>query len=189
MASLTDHVRRHYEDQGLSEERLGELRAIARSGATGRARSRSWLRYGMAAAVLVTATIGVFLAFPRSAVAERVIREIAMKHNKALDMEFRVSCCEDLCECMSKLDCRPVTPERIRERGLRVVGARYCSVEGELAAQIRLEDEKGRRYTLYQCRCTPDLEKIEEASDTVNGVRVEVWREAGLFMGLAGPGE
>lgn len=186
MSSLTDHVRSHYEEQRLTDRRLAEISAIARSGSSPVSR-RPWIRYGSAAALLVTAVVVSVLLFSGPDVSAAVAREIAMNHGKALAVEFQASCCEDLCECMDKLDCSPVTPRRVRERGLRVVGARYCSIQGELAAQIRLEDRDGRRWTLYQCPCTPALEDIRESSTTIDGVRVEVWQEEGLFMGLAGP--
>ena len=50
-----------------------------------------------------------------------------------------------------------------------------------------LKDDAGRVLTLYEFRENKSFESIHEADLDVNGVRVILWREADLIMGLAGP--
>ena len=76
-------------------------------------------------------------------------------------------------------------PAGLAERGLRLAGARYCSVQGCMAAQVSVVDEAGESWTLYQVRPDERLAKLDAAKIEIDGVDVELWREAGLVMGLA----
>jgi hypothetical protein len=60
-------------------------------------------------------------------------------------------------------------------------------VRGQIAAQIRLTDAGGRTCTLYEARPADELSEVTSAEFNIDGCRVEVWREAGLLMILAGP--
>ena len=71
--------------------------------------------------------------------------------------------------------------------GERIVGARYCSLGGEMAAQIRFRDAAARVCTLYQARDSEAFRGVREGTFEMSGVRVRVWRESGLVMGLAEP--
>lgn len=86
---------------------------------------------------------------------------------------------------MSKLDFVLTAPQQLPNTQLSVVGARYCSIQGHLAAQIKLEDSQGKHYTLYE-RSLIDTPTLPNQSEyRVDGIRVQAWREAGLFFGLA----
>jgi len=86
---------------------------------------------------------------------------------------------------MSKLDFVLTAPQQLPNTQLGVVGARYCSIQGHLAAQIKLEDSQGKHYTLYE-RSLIDTPTLPNQSEyMVDGIRVQAWREAGLFFGLA----
>jgi len=67
-----------------------------------------------------------------------------------------------------------------------MLGGRYCSIQGRLAAQIKLEDEAGRVLTLYQTRFSEAFEGISEQRCELDGIQVRIWREGGLLFGLAG---
>jgi len=86
---------------------------------------------------------------------------------------------------MKKLDFTPVASSRIEKNGLRFLGARYCSIQGQLAAQIKLIDNNGQIQTLYQTQMNSKLESLPEKMYVVNGVRITQWQENGLFFGLA----
>jgi len=85
---------------------------------------------------------------------------------------------------MSKLDFSLIHSKKSDIQNLQLLGARYCSIQGELAA---LEDKIGRTYTLYQSPVTDDLLGLKAGERVQDGLRLKLWREAGLFFGLVGP--
>jgi hypothetical protein len=177
-------VRAFYEAQQLPEEHLARLRDLARA-----ARPPLWRRspamLGTAAAVLAIAA-GAFLLSRRAGdAAAEVAREIARNHEKQLDPEFVSASYAEIRARMPRLDFDVAEPRGPRMKGLRLVGARYCSLRGYIAAQLRLVGEEGRLHTLYEVRDGPAFDDIDPARIEVGGVAVDIWREGGLVLGLA----
>ena len=146
----------------------------------------------LAAAGLLVATLGVLLFNQFQAdrwrpLAKSAAAEIAMNHNKNLAVEFEARAFRELDAPMAKLDFALVPPACMDREGLRLGGARYCHIGGRIAAQIRLMDAQGERLTLYEFRPGADHEGLRETSFDIAGVRVTVWLESGLVMGLARP--
>ena len=138
----------------------------------------------VAAAILV-GVIGLFLYEAddppaASALASRAAHEIALNHRKQFAIEFTGRGFDGLAAQMPKLDFQPFQPNRVRRHGYRFVGARYCSVGGQVAAQIRLQDRYRRKLTLYQFRPGSEFEELRESRIDVDGVSVQIWREGGL---------
>jgi hypothetical protein len=107
-----------------------------------------------------------------------------MNHKKQLDMEFLAEDYSTLQAQMSRLDFALAPPSNLAASSLHVVGARYCSIQGQLAAQIRARDPAGFVYTLYETKLTDKLRAVAVEVKT-DGVRIRLWRENGLFYGLA----
>lgn len=117
--------------------------------------------------------------------AQLVAAEIALNHTKRFEAEFAPSNVRELGNVMTKLDFAPVYPERVQQAGYELTGARYCSVGGAIAVQLHLVDSAGEAYTLYQFREGSSFTVPEELAVDVNGVRVQLWNESGLIIGLA----
>ena len=75
----------------------------------------------------------------------------------------------------------------MKEMNMRIVGARYATLGGEMAAQIVYVDEHGIPCTLYEARPADRLARIATGDQQVDGLRVSVWKEKGLVMVLARP--
>ena len=182
---LEDRIRTYYAAQSLDDATLQSLRTTA----TGRGRARRQaVRAIWLAAALFLVALGV-LRGPWSAeqIERPVAAEIALNHNKQLEPEFLAAEFGGLHGAMPKLDFAPVEPRRLRNEGHRLAGARYCSVGGRIAAQIRLVDARGRNLTLYQFRAGDRYDRLTTSDFDFDGVRVTIWQEAGLVMGLARP--
>ena len=189
--NLDTRLRAHYRRECLAPDALARLRSLATS--PGR---RRLPRMAMAAAaVLLVATLttlGVLLFQHFQAdrwheLASSAAAEIAMNHNKNLAVEFEARTFRELDVPMAKLDFAVVPPACMDREGLRLAGARYCHIGGRIAAQIRLTDPHDERLTLYEFRPGADHEGLQESSFDIAGVRVRVWLESGLVMGLARP--
>jgi hypothetical protein len=116
-----------------------------------------------------------------------VIREISMNHRKNLQAEYKVPAIGALSQVMAKLDFTPVSPEPLKLENFTLIGARYCSIQGNLAVLITLRDESGRRYSLYQAPLDGGLAHIPKLKTNQDGTTVSLWTEKTIFMGLVGP--
>ncbi len=202
-ASLPDHLKEYYAGRTLSPATLERLRSLAEVSrrerrSAGRATERQRLRRLVAVAVagLVVGGLAVVLGPLVSsrigggeALARGICREVALNHSKQLAIEFPATDYDGLRSAMGKLDFVLVRPSDPAVAKLRVVGARYCSIQGRIAAQIRLEDERGRPHTLYETHPSGELEAVPERAMEVAGARIRLWRESGLLLGLASPAD
>lgn len=202
--NLDERLRGFYQRQSIAPATMDRLKrqldaaaaATVAAGESGTASLSRLRRPVLIAAVFsMIAAVGTVLLLvlwlstsqPGERVARLAAQEVALNHHKQLDVEYPASTIDELAGAMSKLDFTPVMPQRFRDTGHRLIGARYCSVRGQIAAQIRLTDASGRTCTLYEARPANELSEITPAEFNIDGCRVEVWREAGLLMVLAGP--
>lgn len=182
--TFRSRVRAYYEGHQLPEERLERLRTLAKSSPPPFSRRRLAI-VGLLAAALALAATGLLLSGRPGGTHIDVAREIARNHRKQLDPEFHSGSYAEIAARMPRLDFLVVEPRGPQSEGLRLAGARYCSLQGCIAAQLRLIGQDGRLYTLYEVKDGPAFAGIEPARVEVDGVVVQTWREAGLVLGLA----
>lgn len=186
-ADVQDQVRAYYDAQALRPEKLDAIMAdlpAQAAVALSPRRFSAGLAWAVAASIALV-LLGGFWALRATPSTELVAREIALNHTKALTPDHPAERFEQLASMRDKLGFVPVEPAGLAERGLRLAGARYCSLQGCMAAQVSVIDAQGEAWTLYQVRPDERLSKLGEATVVVDGVDVELWREAGLVMGLA----
>ncbi|MDH5730751.1 MAG: hypothetical protein OEZ58_17320 [Gammaproteobacteria bacterium] len=169
----------HQTDSPLPQSLAQPPAAVLPSQATGSA----WL---WVASMLFVLLLSV-LQMQSENVDQRVAKEIALNHNKHLNVEFKTPHVTELNSVMHKLDFQLTTPSQNDVSRLQLVGARYCSIQGNLAAQLQLRNAKGEHYTLYQTPVVDDIQALRSQTWVVDGVEIRHWQEAGLFFGLAGP--
>ncbi|MEM7624635.1 MAG: hypothetical protein AAF333_03290 [Planctomycetota bacterium] len=187
---VQEQVRAYYAGQTLRPEKLDAVLADLPSGTAAlaprrRTFSSAWAVAASVALVLVVGGLWTLRPSADASPTSLVAREIALNHTKALTPDHPAERFEQLASMRDKLGFAPVEPAGLAERGLRLAGARYCSVQGCMAAQVSVVDERGEAWTLYQVRPDERLATLDEVSIAVDGVDVELWREAGLVMGLA----
>lgn len=182
MKTVSDHMVDHYNAQHLSEDTVQDLIT-----ATHRAdQRRRWRRAAVtllaAAAVLIVVLFGPLRPTP----LERAAKEVAHNHYKQPALEVLTDDYAAAGEALRRLRFTPTAPARLEDRGLEMLGARYCSIQDHLAVQVRLTDADSRLYTLYETRLTTDLEDLT-GEIAMEGVRIEIWQEDGLLFALASP--
>ncbi|WDE09050.1 hypothetical protein SG34_030205 [Thalassomonas viridans] len=118
---------------------------------------------------------------------EKVVSEIAYNHNKQAAMEVKSAALSDVSNYLSKLDFSLINSERFASPEWQLLGGRYCSIQGSLAAQLRIRNtQTGKVMTLYQTKLpqySPAIGDTHLGYDA--GVKVELWSEKGLILGLA----
>ncbi|MAE97351.1 MAG: hypothetical protein CL910_22100 [Deltaproteobacteria bacterium] len=185
---------REIQIESSEEPTFGESRAPSsfRGGSRGRRRIASrWV--GAAAAALILLP---FLFFELrgsephdpAALAGSIRHEIVLNHRKNLAVEFDAEDYLGLREQMDRLDFALLRPQRFGGGELQLLGGRYCSLQGRMAAQLKLEDEEGRVLTLYQTGFGEVFEGLPEEQRELDGIPIRIWREGDLLFGLAGAG-
>jgi hypothetical protein len=151
-------------------------------------------RWAVAAAAGVTAlllaTASLLLRSPHpgpQTPTMLLVRQAAAGHNERQELEIHARSFGDLRGGMKSLDFTLVEPRAVREMSMRLVGARYTTLAGVIAAQIAYIDAAGAPCTLYEARPAGPLAAVVPGVHQVDGVEVEVWREKGLLMLLARP--
>lgn len=188
MTDVEQRIDRYYEGLDLTREQEERVRdAMSASAPDPRSRPQlaTWSA-SLAAMLALGIALGVWM--PRGQTdgdlgARRVSEEIKLNHEKQLAPEVAGTSYGALGAAMPKLDFAPVAPPD--PGGYSVVGARYCSIGPAIAAQFKLESSDGRSATLYQFRGDA-FPVIEDGSVyEVDGVRVTLWRQGDLVVGLA----
>lgn len=170
-------LREHFDQQELSPEDLQRIRKSA---------SRRFPHWGiMALAAAVLLSVGWFMARP--GLVERVSNEIVYNHLKDMPVEFTAGRMEVLRKSLPKLAFHPIHSQYTRSWKLR--GGRYCSIQGEIAAQLQFESAGKDRITVYQA---PLPNEWQERNGLINqrttrGVSVHLYAEDGLLIGIARP--
>ncbi|MEC8428358.1 MAG: hypothetical protein VXZ35_08030, partial [Pseudomonadota bacterium] len=90
----------------------------------------------------------------------------------------------------TELDFSVAQSARFSDRNQTLLGARYCSIKGITAAQIRYDNPEGNPITLYEVGYDPgtfgQLPALEDNEPpmqiTTQGVKVSLWTESGLLM-------
>ena len=155
----------------------------------GHERRAAFMRWGALAAVGAVLLVwmgyaGLFdTRLEGAALARAVAGEVALNHTKSLRPDVLTGSFDEL--GLDRLDFEPRMPLRLADIGLVLEGARYCSIQGQIAAQLVLRDEAGTRLTLYQTRLSPGLTSVPDAELSLDGARVELWTEGDLLLGLA----
>lgn len=183
MTDLERLLKGYYEEAALSERRVDAILAGAPPRTTP---SRVW--YMRIAAVAATLLVGFgFLHFylTERDTATRVLAEIAMNHQKQLAVEVTADTFADIGQELERLEFPIPRPERLLE-GFELVGGRYCSIHGKLAAQLKLRQQNSDViHTLYVTDLTPDLVKVADGTAIHDGVEITLWHENDVFFGLA----
>jgi hypothetical protein len=207
--TLNDHLVTYYERKQLSPQTLESLKATINVAGIGDSSMRNWpirllsslRRILSSPGVLAYVSVLILLGYIAWAVTDgtrkdivsfnlskSIAREVAMNHRKQLNVEFIAKTIPDLGNQMDKLDFSLMRPGSL-QKTYTIVGARYCSIQGRIAAQIRLSDLDGQVYTLYQTRLQDLFLDVQDVSIEFEGLHLAFWHENGVFLGLAGPDE
>ncbi len=188
--NLDDQIRDYYASQKASPETIERVKQMIRGGTPKRQPRRSWLVAAaailLAAVALVWSGVGRDVPSPKG-LAEALAHQAALGHNEKQELEFQATDCAELQRKMKSLDFTLVEPAMMHPMNMRIAGARYTTIGGQMAAQIVYVDAKGTPCTLFEVRPTGRLALVAAGEHQVDGVRISVWREKGLVMVLARP--
>ena len=182
MKNLEDKLKDYYSSKSLSDEKADLL-------LEGKKQVKQPLRfYGMIAASIIFAVImiNLFSNYSERSLEMGVVKEIAMNHNKRLAVEYTSSILDDLVEKLTKLDFKLTEAGTEIYGKYELLGGRYCSIQGNLAAQLKIQDKESKKIeTLYISGLNPELDKIDPSDTDFDGVNIKIWKDNGLIYGKA----
>lgn len=201
--NIDEQLRQHYAGVSLTPASLERLRDVLSTSAKSRADERKGARsHGAWQIVAVAASISiVFLAaavlmlrrpvpdVPRvadSGVSERIAQEAAKRHAKCVEeIPFRAEDLPGLLAQMTKVDFVAGVPARSGLGSMKVKGAHYCVLDGQIAIHIVLVDETGTVVSLFETKAGADVASLREAHQRFNRTDVELWQERGVLYATA----
>jgi len=169
--NLKKSINQYVEEQSLSDEQLEDLYQLQQN--IGDTQKKN---------TLLDTTL-----------AGRIGSEVAKNHIKLKPLEIQTASIQAIREYFTELDFSPIESSLLQASGKTLLGARYCSIQGVTAAQLRLKDTKtGQVQSLYQTIYKPEvftgLPELEEGKQPITvydkGLEVDIWVEKGLLFAL-----
>lgn len=190
---LEKHLRDYYESEHLPPSVLERLKQrITEEQTVTPSRRRVLVRWlAIAATALIAVLVGLLVWrpwYPQQQIVGRIAEEAARHHNLRLAVEVKADDYTQLRARMNNLEFSPVEPDSLKQMRMRLLGARYSSLQGHPAVEMKLADQRGEICTLIQARSVDQLSRVQGRSQHyVAGLFVDVWREKGLVMVLTRP--
>lgn len=192
--SIDKALKIHYASKSLSEDQLNKLMSMQTESKT-----RWWnhllpdtrnYRYAfyVTAFMLLGCLFAVYSLIDKAPLSQRIMNEIVYNHKQDMPIEIQSNSITDISDYLSKLSFSMVLPGVFSDPNWQLLGGRYCTINGKIAAQLKVKNLKDNStYTFYQAAIDKDLEKPNATSmtDTIDGVGVSIWREQGVLLGLA----
>lgn len=186
------------QQEQLSEQELVRLQALKTGAASKTHAGRVW---SVAAAVTATALLlGILFrldVFSATSLPlpESIAHEVLVNHLKIHRLDVSTDSIDKVRRELDRLDFSPFLSTRIYTSGYRLLGARYCTLQGVIALQMRLENAEGASITYYQALYDPgrfgklpDTLKNEPPKRVIeHGFEMLVWQENGVASVLAQP--
>ena len=115
-----------------------------------------------------------------------VCAEVVMNYEKHSPMQVLTSHYSDVQAALNRLDFSIMPANARILEAYRLVGGRYCSIQGVPAAQLRVREiRSGKECTLYAVKAVGTLYDVNSTIDRLDGVRVEVWQQDNVLFALA----
>lgn len=199
---LKPALRDYFERQQLTPAQLERLQALAAAApappATGRL--RRWVPALVASLLVAGVALLLWVARPQPVLppqqmAERIAAEVVRNHLKMKPLDVTTDNMDKLRRYFTELEFVPVESQLLDATDVKLLGGRYCSIQGVPAAQLRMAPADQGLQTLYQSEYRadifgplPHLERGETPLKVYHkGLQVRIWVEKGLLFALAGP--
>lgn len=157
---------------------------------------KPWYRLLSASAIAAMLVLTLSLWLPTEPHNDELIyaiaSEVAKNHIKMKPLEVQTQSFADLRSYFTQLDFAPSASKVFKTNNLNMLGARYCSIQGITAAQLRYRqiNEQGEYQTLYQVPYQVEqfkqLKQLQLKQEPIvvyaQGLEIQMWVEKDLLM-------
>ncbi len=198
MQQLKTACKNHYQQQSLSTEQLARLMALQkrneqpetvdeRDSSNPFTATKMRRLLALAASLCIIIFSGWIYKGYNVDMREQIAKEIAYNHSKQMALEITSGDLNTVAAYLSELDFALVDSSRVRQMALQLLGGRYCSIQGKLAAQLKIEGKNSKTTHTYYQAIIPDNLNLNGAtySTWIKGTYIELWVEGDLLLGLA----
>ncbi|MDD1795082.1 hypothetical protein L4D06_23845 [Enterovibrio makurazakiensis] len=186
--ALKSQLAKHYNEKSLTAAQISALKELEEKSSDKETLPRSYVwGTGMAMAAMLMLAVSVWTFWYKGYDYNAISAEIAYNHNSQMQMEILSNSFVDIDSYLNRLDFALITPKQLPVDKWTLLGARYCSIDGKIAAQFQVEDLDTKRiYTFYQAKLPQGVDaNLNNVVIDIDGVSVALWEENGLLMGLA----
>ncbi len=186
MSDLDKRLTDYYQSKTLNSSRMQAILAQSQ-----RARRRRYYPALAAAAVLLVAVIGSWLGSwhqysLKNQQTTLTLREAAMNHATRLQVDVEAGSLSVLQKNLNKLPFNLVMPEGSLYERLSLIGGRYCTISGNLAAHLKFTDPgTTEQYSLFMTPVATNLKSVDDSAMQIVGVDVSLWQENDVVYALA----
>lgn len=183
MNDLDKRLKTYFGSKSLSKAQLEQIIEGPKK------RPKPVLKY-LAVAMAAMLVVGFFyssLIHPtlnKKRIVESYAKEVSYNHAKYLPMEIETGEAQDINNALSKLNFTVANSTRLKEFG-KLVGGRYCHIDDQIAAQLRLINQSNDSLTCYQFKQQHNIQFDKIIShDKVN---VHLWTQDSIVFAVAAP--
>lgn len=184
MKNLEQELKNYYRSKRLDSHRITAMQASVHE----MQRTRYNVSYliPIAAVILLTIGIGLWLHISADSVTHQVVAEIGHNHRQHGALVVESDQYAVVQAALSELDF-PIRPRRDEfVQDFVLAGGKYCTIQGLQAAQLKLSHSKSQViHTLYVLPMGDNIKDVESGVYETNGVQVELWTDRTLVYGLA----
>ena len=182
MSEIDQRLNDYYQSKTLSSSRLQAILTQSQ-----RSRRRRLYPAFAAAAMVMMVVAGTLhlksLSSQRVAVA---LQEAAMNHATRLQLDVEAQTLPVLQENLEKLPFPLVLPKGGMYERLALIGGRYCTISGNLAAHLKFTDPgTNEQYSLFITPLARNLKSMVSEPEEISGVEVKMWQENDVVYALA----
>lgn len=153
---LRSALKSFLQENNLTEQEAVQLRQMLEAKAD-KAEGYGWKRFflpGIGVAAICLTFMLMFGSFfevqNHAAIQERIAHEVLTNHLKIKTLDIETDSITVLRSFFSRLEFSPFFSSLLKEGEFRLLGARYCTLQGVVALQFRLLSSKGEVVTYYQ---------------------------------------
>lgn len=179
MSRLKQEIQEHVESVSLTDDEFDALLQTEQSQPEPKNKKGLWL----VAAAILFAAVGAAFFFAKSTPSNRIAAEVAYNHRKLKPLEIDTGSTDSVAEFFATHDIRVVKESKVLDQfSWSLQGARFCSIQGSDAAQLRYTDESGEVVSVYMAPYSVDSmgELPSEANPlktVADGIEVWIWVE------------
>ena len=174
---------KEYYSLELNETQLQNLQKL---GNTHFKKRMQWALSGGVGFLVATVLLSFIYLGNNESLTLRIAKEVSYNHSKQMPSEILSDDYALVGSSLDRLDFAVKESSRIGQL-YALVGGRYCSIQGHIAAQLKLQSKSDQNdLTLYQFK-VPDNFELSQGTHTeyVGDVEVKIWKESNIGFALA----